>query len=448
MSHVLARPHRLAMFVLAALIVLAARTPVAHDLPDEINVYGFIKPVDGRLHFLVRVPLALLEGLGLPKRGPGYLDLSRIEEYLQRATLATAREFVLYENGVRLTPEYAETRISQPSEDAFGSFDQAYAHIDGPDLPETANVFWNQGYFDLHLDFPVASEDSRFALDMRAVPGLAGLLKLFVEFQTADGEVRTYEVHGGHGWLELDPTRYGATWSFMQRGFDRAFTGIELLLLLFCLVLPFRPQQVLGLAWMLAAFALGHWVALLAAAVVGIAIAPWLPPLIGALTALSLAYVALENIVGAWLQGDAPSSLRWRWLIAAALGLLFGFSAVLGLQEDLQFAGPHLSLGLLGFSLGVSAGQIAFLVVVLPLLAVLLRDSLTRRVAVVILSVLIGHTGWHWTLERIEALRFVRWPAIDVSWSGLLLAAIVLAAVVAGGLWLSRLQLQRFQRRF
>ena len=40
-------------------------------------------------------------------------------------------------------------RISQPSEDAFGSFEQARDHIAGPPLREATDVFWNQGYFDV-----------------------------------------------------------------------------------------------------------------------------------------------------------------------------------------------------------------------------------------------------------------------------------------------------------
>ena len=49
----------------------------AHDIPDEILLHGFVKPEGDRLHFLVRVPLAMLLSMNLPKRGPGYLDLTR-----------------------------------------------------------------------------------------------------------------------------------------------------------------------------------------------------------------------------------------------------------------------------------------------------------------------------------------------------------------------------------
>lgn len=65
----------------AALLLppLVSRSAAAHDIPDEILVNSFIKPDSGRLVAVTRIPLSLFEGMALPKRGPGYLDLARIE---------------------------------------------------------------------------------------------------------------------------------------------------------------------------------------------------------------------------------------------------------------------------------------------------------------------------------------------------------------------------------
>ncbi len=112
---------RLVLSLLAVVLgVLGVSTPApAHDIPDEIVLHGFVKPEGERLHFLVRVPLAMLLSMNLPKRGPGYLDLPQIDARLQAAAAATAKEIVLYEDGVRLTPSRTAARISQPSDRSF-----------------------------------------------------------------------------------------------------------------------------------------------------------------------------------------------------------------------------------------------------------------------------------------------------------------------------------------
>jgi HupE / UreJ protein len=440
---------RFAFRALLAATLLPALIPAAraHDIPDEILLRGYVKPEAQQLHFLVRVPLAYLHSIGLPKRGPGYLDLAGIDEELTQAAVAVARELVLHENGVRLRPDRAEMRISQPSEDAFGSFEEARAHIAGPKLPESTNVFWNQGYFDAHLKYPIASADSEFAIDMATGAGLSGRLKLFVDFLPPDGPARTYEVHGGHGWLELDPSWYGAAWTFMRLGFQHILDGIDHLLFLLCLVLPFRIRQFWPLVGIVTSFTVAHSITLIAGAF-GLAPAgDWFPPLIEALIALSILYMAIENILSVWLGGDSPANPRWRWLVTGAFGLVHGFGFSFVLQQDLQLAGSHLLLSLLAFNVGVELGQLAVLLVTVPVLAVLLQRRRARRAGVVILSALVAHVAWHWMVERVDALRFVRWPPLDVAALSWLLLGLLLLASVGGALWLSRKEAPQVARQ-
>jgi hypothetical protein len=82
----------------------------------------------------------------------------------------------------------------------------------------------------------------------------------------------------------------------------------------------------------------------------------------------------------------------------------------------------------------------------LPPAPALLHRSNARRAATLILSALIGHTAWQWSLDRLPALRYVRWPDIDPIALRWLLAALALLAIVTVVLWLSRTQLQRLQR--
>jgi hypothetical protein len=430
---------RAGLLLLALLLLLGASAGArAHDIPGELLLRAYLKPEGETLHFVVRVPLALLQGIGFPKRGPGFLELGQLGDSLTRAAQAVARELTLYRDGVRLTPDRAAMRVSQPSEDVFGSFEEAQDHIAGPPLPETTNVFWNQGYFDVHLKYPIPAGEADFALDMRAAPGLAGSVKLFVDFLAPDRPGRTFEVHGGHGWLELDPSWYSAAWTFMRLGFEHILDGIDHLLFLFCLVLPFRIRQFWTLVGIVTSFTVAHSITLIAGAAGLVPTGNWFPPLIELLIALSILYMALENILSVWLGGDSPANLRWRWLVTGAFGLVHGFGFSFALQQDLQLAGSHLLLSLLAFNVGVELGQLAVLLVTVPVLAVLLQRPRSRRAGVVILSVLVAHVAWHWMVERLEALRFVRWPPLDAAALGWLLAGLVLLALVGGALWLSR----------
>jgi hypothetical protein len=431
-----ARRARLLLLALLLLLTAGAGTR-AHDIPGELLLRAYLKPEGETLHFVVRVPLALLQGIGFPKRGPGFLELGDLGDSLTRAAQAVARELTLYRDGMRLTPDRAAMRISQPSETAFGSFEQARDHIAGPPLPERTDVFWNQGYFDVHLKYPIPRGEADFALDMRAAPGLAGSLRLIIDFLPPEGPARTYQVHGGQGWLELDPSWYSAAWTFMRLGFKHILEGIDHLLFLFCLVLPFRARQFGSLVGIVTAFTVAHSITLIAGAA-GLAPAgAWFPPLIEALIAVSILYMAVENVLSVWLGSDSPASLRWRWLVAGAFGLIHGFGFSFVLQEDLQLAGSHLLLSLLAFNVGVELGQLAVLLLVVPILTVALQRPKARRAGIVILSALLGHIAWHWMVERLGALRFVRWPPLEEA-LGWLFAALLVLAVVGGAAWLSR----------
>ena len=77
----------------------------------------------------------------------------------------------------------------------------------------------------------------------------------------------------------------------------------------------------------------------------------------------------------------------------------------------MQFAGAHLVTSLLAFNLGVELGQLAVLAVLIPALNLLFR-YVKESVGTLLLSLLVGHTAWHWMVERASgwrvSLAFVR----------------------------------------
>lgn len=414
--------------VLTAVMVWTWALPAsAHDVPLETEVRAFVKPEGDRLHVLLRLPLSLLLNVDLPKQGPGYLALAHVDEGLARAVAAADKDIVWFENGRRLALIASVARISLPSDRSFSDFGTARAHVIGPRLPDSAFVFWNQGYLDAHLEYRIESARPAIALDFRVAPALRDRLHLDLRYVLPDGQERAFNLRTAQGRVALDPRWYQAAWTFLESGFQHILEGPDHLLFLLCLILPFRRVDA-HLVGVVTAFTVTHSITLISA-VYGLApAADWFVPAIETLIAASILYMAIENVLQPRLQR--------RWLMSAVFGLVHGFGFSFMLQSQLQFAGSNLVLSLLAFNVGVELGQLLVIVVVLSLLSLWRRakpDS--ERAIAVIVCALAGHVAWHWTVERFDALR----AAAPEDWAspGLLIGAIVLLAVLVwsgGGL--------------
>lgn len=414
-----------AIVFLVLLASMAPGTAWAHDVPNEIIVRGYAKPEGDRLRVAVRVPLILLSQLDLPKRGPGYLDLDRIDPALDRAGEKIASELLRFsEDAERLAPVAMRHRVSLPSEDAFGSYDQAIRHIGSPDLPASENVFWNQGFFDVELAFPIASSDANLFVDPVPPAGVGEKMEVLLQFVSGEARVRTYRLSGDADRVALDPSWFQAARTFVESGIAHILGGIDHLLFLLCLVLPLRELR--RLLPVVTSFTVAHSVALIGSAQGLVPSGEWFPPLVEVVIAASIVYMAVENVI-------APD-LRRRWIVTGIFGVVHGFGFSYGLQQEFQLAGDHLLTSLLAFNVGVEIGQVMVLAATLPVLALLFRVPVLSRFGVAVASVAIGHTGWHWMTDRLAVLPSLEWPALDEAGvaalaRGLLVLMLVGAAV-------------------
>jgi hypothetical protein len=240
-------------------------------------------------------------------------------------------------------------------------------------------------------------------------------VQTILRFSTPDGAVRAYQFLGDPGLVPLDPSWGQAAWRFVKLGFFHILDGPDHLLFLLCLVIPFR--RVRPLVMIVTAFTIAHSVTLIASAFEIAPSAIWFPPLIETLIAISVVYMALENIVGA-------SGTQRRWMIACGFGLIHGFGFSFALRETLQFAGSYLLTSLVSFNLGVELGQVLVLMMLVPALEMLFRNVVAERMGTIILSALVAHTGWHWMIERWEVLSQYDFER-----------RVVRAAGMAGALW-------------
>jgi uncharacterized membrane protein len=398
----------------------------AHEVPNEVTVLAFLKPDGQTLRFLVRAPLASLRDISVPVKGEGYLDIPNADAALRDASTLWISDFVeLYENGVRLPkPTVSAVKAELPSSRAFASYDEALANVLGPRLPDDTNIYWEQGMLDVLFEYPIQSQESRFAIH----PGFTRLgLQVNVGLRLlAPGKPeRVFDVHADVGVVELDPRWHQAAWLFVKEGFWHILDGTDHLLFLLCLVIPFRRLKPLLIV--ITAFTVAHSVTLIASAYDLAPDALWFPPLVETLIAASIFYMALENIIGTGIQR--------RWAMTFAFGLVHGFGFSFLLRERLQFAGAHLLSSLLAFNVGVELGQFLVLVVSIPVLGVLLTRVVQERLGIVILSTLVAHTAWHWTTERWNTLSRFPWPVLDAPAVASLMRWAMVAIVTALFLW-------------
>jgi hypothetical protein len=411
----------------------------AHDIPNDVVVQSFLQPAGKQLNLIVRVPLSALRDITFPEHPSGYLDLQRVEALLPDAASLWISDFIdVYENEARLPrPRVERTRISLPSDRSFAAFENAAALLDGPKLPLDTNIVWNQAMLDVWFAYPIESDRSKFSIDPRlARLGLRVVSTL--RFRPPDGPERAFEFDENPGLIHLDPRWYQAALQFAGLGFRHILEGTDHLLFLLALVIPFR--RLWALVPIVTSFTVAHSITLIASAYNLAPGALWFPPLVEALIAASIVYMALENITG-------KANVHRRWIVAFAFGLVHGFGFSFALRETLQFAGSHLLTSLLSFNVGVELGQLLVLAVLVPTLDALFRWVVAERMGTIIVSTFVAHTGWHWLLERTDRLRQFRfqWPVFTAAQLAGLLGWAIALVFLAGLIWVVSLVME--QRR-
>lgn len=414
--------------LLVAFVLLLPSWPEAHEIPVDVTVQAFVKPDGDRMRLIVRVPLEAMRDYEFPLRGPGYLEISQAEQMIRDAAQQWIGDYVaLQENGGALEGlELVAARVSAPGDLSFSSYETALANVRSAPLPDGTQLFWQQAMLDVLFEVPIESTVSEFSID----PGFAhlGLRTVTVlRFLPDDETERVFQYTGNPGLVRLDPRWHQAAVRFVVLGFDHILDGIDHLLFLLCLVVPFRSVR--ALIPMVTAFTVAHSITLIASALGLAPDALWFPPLIETLIALSIVYMAFENILGA--------KLHRRWAIAFGFGLVHGFGFSFVLSESLQFAGAHLLTSLLAFNVGVELGQIFVLLLVAPALELAFRKGVPEKAGAIVLSAILAHTGWHWMTERgADFLQYdIAMPTLDLSFAATVLRWMAVGLIAGGAAW-------------
>jgi hypothetical protein len=392
----------------------------AHDLPLDRIMNGFVKIESRQADLVVRVPLDLLIGVPFPLAGDHY-NVAGSGPAVQTALKVLASTLQLWEGNVQLAPSAAVGRLAPLSDRSFEDYDQAATGVDQPLPPDTV-IGFQMGYLDAHFVYPISSPNSVFSIESSLAAELGDYTKLAIRFIPLGEAGRVMMLTGASGRVALDPPWYQASVGFIKLGIEHILSGVDHLLFLLCLIIPFR--RVRGLIPVITAFTVGHSVTLIGTAYGLAPTGQWFPPFVETAIAVSIVYMALENIVAA--------SLRRRWIIAGLFGLVHGFGFADILKEQLQFAGSNLLVSLLSFNIGIEIGQLLVLCAFVPALALLFRGAMSGRMGIIVVSAVVAHTAWHWMLDRADVLWQTPWPQPTAA--GLMvLARWILAIALAVG---------------
>ncbi len=421
----LSRVRTLLAVVLAALSLQASLS--AHDIPDEIVVQTYVRPQQNALQVLLRIPLIAIADANLPKDGIGYLAMRYLDPALREAANQVSNGIVFLEDDERLTRyDIAHAKISLPSDRSFQSYDAAVAGVRGARLPESTQVYYNQGFLDVEMTYSIRSAESPFSMRVLFGRGLAQRTATYINFIRADGAVRAFRIHDDTPLVRLDPTTGQAAWVFLTAGFYRFLDGLDHLLFVVALAIPFRRAR--DLVKPIAAFALAHSIVLALAAFGATPVSGWYAPTIGGLMALSLVYVAIDN-------GVTKGVVRHRWIVALVFGAFHGLGFSLALQDTLQFAGSHPVAALLAYNIGLEFGTLIILAIAVPALNMLFTQVVPERAGIIVSSLLIGHVGWHWMMERLTVAQLQGWPAVDLQFLLVIVRWLLAMTVIGGAIW-------------
>jgi hydrogenase/urease accessory protein HupE len=186
-----------------------------------------------------------------------------------------------------------------------------------------------------------------------------------------------------------------AAGGYFRLGVEHILFGIDHLLFVLALVLIVRSVGLLVKT--ITAFTVAHSITL-ALATLGYVHVPSAP--VEATIALSIVFVASEILRSR--RGRRGLTERAPWLVAGTFGLLHGFGFA-GALSQVGLPANDIPLALLFFNLGVEAGQLAFVIVALGIIALLRRIRLPEW-APNLAPYAIGSVAMFWVIQRTTAI--------------------------------------------
>lgn len=183
---------------------------------------------------------------------------------------------------------------------------------------------------------------------------------------------------------------------FFVHGVEHILAGFDHLLFVLGLLLIVRNRWMLLKA--VTAFTAAHSITLATAMLANVSLPS---SFVETLIALSILFLGLEVLRAH--KGDSSLTIRHPWAVAFFFGLFHGMGFAGGLAS-LGFAADDLLAALVLFNLGVEAGQLAFIALVLLLARVLSSLQSVKPALQTVPAYIVGIAGAYWTFQTGTAL--------------------------------------------
>jgi hydrogenase/urease accessory protein HupE len=228
------------------------------------------------------------------------------------------------------------------------------------------------------------------------IGGLVGTMTdALVRIEFADGTSWTQRLTPGQpsASIPVRESQFAVAGVYVKLGVEHILTGVDHLLFVLALIIITRGGW--KLVKTVTAFTVSHSITL-TAATLGFVHVPQRP--VEAVIALSIVFVACEIVRGR--QGCSGLTERWPWIVALTFGLLHGLGFA-GALSEVGLPQGHIPLALLFFSVGIEAGQLLFIAVVLTSVATVRRLRIpVPQWSDLIPPYAIGSVAMFWVIQR------------------------------------------------
>jgi len=230
-----------------------------------------------------------------------------------------------------------------------------------------------------------------------AIDGLAQTITdVLVRLQFLDGVTQTQILKPNAPYMTVAgaPDTWQVITDYAVLGVEHILGGVDHLLFVLCLLLIVKGNRVLVKT--ITAFTLAHSITL-GLATLELVSLPQAP--IEAVIALSILFLAVELVKQQ--QGKSDLAMRAPWIVAFIFGLLHGFGFA-GALAEVGLPQSDIPLALLMFNIGVEAGQLLFVAVVLVTILIWQRlVKLELRWLPRTVAYGIGAVSAYWVLARV-----------------------------------------------
>jgi hydrogenase/urease accessory protein HupE len=303
---------------------------------------------------------------------PGYLEIKENEDHSLQITW---KQPMMGEYGIPLHPAISS----------------------GWMVDSLASISYTESYLIKRWKIPV----DHLSLDKQTI-NIAGLEKtitdVLVQIILLNDVSFTYLIKPVEPFVKLNLSKPQPppVWQYIQLGIYHIWSGVDHLLFVFGVLLLVKKR--LRLIWTITAFTIAHSITLALATlhIVNVSTA-----FTETAIALSIAFLAVELV--RHYKGINGFAYYYPWLVSFLFGLLHGLGFASALQ-DVGLRQNNIPLALFLFNVGVEAGQLSFVFVMLLLMALIGR-SIVRlpQWGYKLPAYMIGTMAMYWFIERIVA---------------------------------------------